>query len=153
MEINKPLPDNFIHAQPGLTVRALGDSKVSVTSFTEEFGKEKTICSNRVSDVVETLAAKGFGYGSLLKIFREAKQSDTVNTRLVVNAVPKLGRTYTPDEFELPPETSDKYVAQPMPELFRNGNEKQKQNLAFKKKLWARPMRQSKRKTQLLGVE
>ncbi|MFK7769475.1 MAG: flagellar basal body P-ring protein FlgI, partial [Mariniblastus sp.] len=91
--------DNFIHAQPGLTVRAIGDSKVSVTAFSEEFGKEKTICSNRVSDLVETLAEKGYGYGSLLKIFREAKKSDTVNTRLVVNAVPKLGRTYTPDEF------------------------------------------------------
>ena len=118
--------DSFIHAQPGLTVRALGNGRVSVTAFSEEYGKEKTVCSDRVADLVEVLADKGYGYGSLLKIFREAKNAGSVNSRLVVNAVPKLGRTYTPGEFEdeLPPEVSDKYVSQPMPELFRDGKEK-----------------------------
>ncbi|MFK7766511.1 MAG: hypothetical protein AB8B55_04770, partial [Mariniblastus sp.] len=81
--------------------------------------------SKRTSNCVRTLPKKEYRYGSLLKILKKKKKSDTVNTRLVVNAVPKLGRTYAPDEFELPLEKSDKYVAQALPELFRDGDGKQ----------------------------
>ena len=67
----------------------------------------------------------GYGYGALVNMFRTANQADALNTRLVVNAVPKLGRTYSPDESigHLAPEKSDRYVAQPLPELFRDGQE------------------------------
>jgi len=70
----------------------------------------------------------GFGYGPLLKMLREAKQSDMLDTRLVVNAVPKMGRDYRAGKSagELPPEKSDRYVAGPLPELFRSGDEKRR---------------------------
>ena len=66
----------------------------------------------------------GYGYGSQMKMFRAAKKAEMLNTRLVVNAVPKLGREYSPDSDEIPAEKSEKYVAEALPELFRTGNER-----------------------------
>ena len=119
------LADNFLHVEKGLTVRGNGNGTVSVNSYSAKYGEDKIVCSNKISEVIRALAKLGYGYGSLMKMFRNANQADTLNTRLVVNAVPKLGRTYTPDESigQLAPEKSERYVAQPLPELFRTGQE------------------------------
>lgn len=124
---NQTVSDDFLHVERGeLTVRGNGNGTLTVTLYSSQHGEEKITCSNKVSDLIRTLAKLGFGYSRLLKIFRNAKQADMVNTRLVVNAIPKLGRKYSPDEMvgELPPEKSDRYVAEPLPELFRTGEEK-----------------------------
>ncbi len=121
---HQTVSDDFLHVETGLTVRANGNGTVSITVYSAEFDEEKKICSTRVGDVIRTLAKLGYGYGSQLKMFRAAKQSDMLNTRLVVNAVPKLGRTYSPEGDELPPEESKNYVAEALPELFRTGNER-----------------------------
>jgi hypothetical protein len=49
-----------------------------------------------------------------------------LDTRLVVNAVPKMGRKFTASKSsdELPTEKSERYVASPLPELFRTGNDR-----------------------------
>ena len=114
--------DDFLHVETGLTVRANGNGTVSVTVYSAEFDEEKKTCSTRVGDLIRTLAKLGYGYGSQLKMLRAAKQSDMLNTRLVVNAVPKLGRTYSPDGDEVPPEESKKYITGALPEMFRTGN-------------------------------
>ena len=116
--------EDFLHVETGLTVRANGDGTVSISVYSTKSGGQKKVCSTRVSDVIRSMADLGYGYGPLLKMLRSAKQSDMLNTRLVVNAVPKLGRTYSPDEAELPQEKSDKFVSDPLPELFRYANEK-----------------------------
>ena len=119
------LADNFLHVESGLTVKGNGNGTVSVNSYSAKYGEDKIVCSNKVSEVIRALAKLGYGYGSLMKMFRAANQADTLNTRLVVNAIPKLGRTYSPDESigQLAPEKSERYVAQPLPELFRDGQE------------------------------
>ncbi|MEO1865056.1 MAG: hypothetical protein ABGX98_04800, partial [Pseudomonadota bacterium] len=120
---NQTVADNFLHVETGLTVRANGNGTVSVSRYaTDE--EEKKVCSNRVGDLVKTLADMGYGYGPQMKMFRAAKKSEMLNTRLVVNAVPKLGREYSPDGDEIPAERSEKYVAEALPELFRTGNER-----------------------------
>jgi hypothetical protein len=116
--------DDFLHVETGLTVRANGNGTVSVTVYSAEFDEEKRICSTRVGDLIRTLAKLGYGYGSQLKMFRVGKQADMLNTRLVVNAVPKLGRTYSPEGDEIPPEQSKKYLTGALPELFRTGNKR-----------------------------
>jgi hypothetical protein len=105
-------------------------------------------CSNKVGDVIEMPTKAGFGYGDLLQVFREAKNSDALNSRLVVNAVPKLGRSYVPGQSaeELPPEQSERFVASEPPELFREDNLEQNVNLQSDKKpeFSRRPARWSK---------
>lgn len=116
--------DNFLHVESGLTIRSNGNGTVDISLFSTKYGQQKKVCSDRIGDVIRTLANMGFGYGQLLKMLREAKQSEMLDTRLVVNAVPKMGRSYTPGKSldELPPEKSNKYVADPIPELFRTGD-------------------------------
>lgn len=122
---NQTIADDFLHVETGLTVRGNGNGTVSVNSYSSKYGEEKLVCSNKISDVIRTLAKLDYGYGSLMKMFRSANRSETLNTRLVVNAIPKLGRTYSPDESigQLAPEKSERYVAEPLPELFRTGQE------------------------------
>ena len=115
-------PD-FLHVETGLTIRANTNGTVSISVYSSADGEQKKTCSHRISDVVRTLGKMGFGYGRQLKMFRQAMQAGTLNTRLVVNAVPKLGREYVAAENELPPEKSDKYVASELPQLYRSGNE------------------------------
>ena len=119
------LADDFLHVESGLTVKGNGNGTVSVNSYSAKYGEDKIVCSNKISEVIRALAKLGYGYGSLIKMFRAANQVDALNTRLVVNAVPKLGRTYTPDESigQIAPEKSERYVAQPLPELFRTGQD------------------------------
>ncbi|MFT7630961.1 MAG: hypothetical protein ACI87E_001975, partial [Mariniblastus sp.] len=121
---HQTVTDDFLHVESGLTVRANGNGTVSIINYSTEFGKEQETCSSQIGDVIRNLAKMGYGYGPMLKMLRSAKQAGTLNTRLVVNAVPKLGRTYSPDGGEIPPETSDKYVAGKLPELFRTGEER-----------------------------
>ncbi|MDG1874447.1 MAG: flagellar basal body P-ring protein FlgI [Mariniblastus sp.] len=118
--------DDFMHIEKGITIRGNGNGRVSITRYSAEYGDEKTTCTTKVADLVRTLAKFGFTYSSMLKMFRNAQQSEMIDTRLVVNAIPKLGRKYSPDEMVggLPPEKSKRYVAEPMPELFRTGEEK-----------------------------
>ncbi len=122
---DQTLSDEFLHVETGLTVRSNGNGTVSVNSYSAKYGEEKIVCTNKISDVIRALAKLDYGYGSLMKMFRVANQSDMLNTRLVVNAIPKLGRTYSPDESigQLAPEKSNRYVAEPLPELFRTGQE------------------------------
>ncbi|MEM7785383.1 MAG: flagellar basal body P-ring protein FlgI [Planctomycetota bacterium] len=119
---DQTVTEDFLHVETGLTIRSEGD-KVSISSYSTDFGKQKKVCSNRIADLVRTLGTMGFGYGRQLKMFRSAMKSGTINTRLVVNAVPKLGRDYVAAENELPAEKSKKYVNRPLPELFRSGDE------------------------------
>lgn len=116
--------EDFLHVETGLTVRANGNGTVTIAVYSTQFEEEKKTCSNRVGDVIRTLANMGYGYGSQLKMLRAAKQSGMLNTRLVVNAVPKLGRSYSPDGDEIPTEESKNYVAESLPELFRTGNKR-----------------------------
>ena len=87
--------DQFLFVQSGLTVKSNGDGTVSVANYRAD-NSSKTICSDRVSDVFQTVTQSGFGYATLLRLARQAKKEGTLNARLAVDATPKVGRQYTP---------------------------------------------------------
>ena len=140
--------DDFLHVESGMTVKSNGTGRVSVSRYSADQKVQRMECSNKVGDVIEMPTKAGFGYGDLLQVFREAKNSDALNSRLVVNAVPKLGRSYVPGQSaeELPPEQSERFVASEPPELFREDNLEQNVNLQSDKKpeFSRRPARWSK---------
>jgi hypothetical protein len=115
--------EDFLHVSAGLTVKAVGNDKIRITHFRPDGSDSKKICSTRVADLIEQLVERGFEYSDLLKMFRKARQNGTLNSRLVVNAMPRSDREYVPGEnsLELPPERSDKYMAKAAPTLFNNG--------------------------------
>ena len=88
--------DQFLYVESGLTVKSNGDGTVSVANYSTD-DNSKTICSDRVSDVLQTIAQSGHGYATLLRLSRQAMKEGTLNSRLAVDAMPKAGRQYTPD--------------------------------------------------------
>ena len=88
--------DQFLYVQSGLTVKSNGDGTISVANYRAD-NNSKTICSDRVSDVLQTVTRSGYGYATLLRLARQAKKDGTLNARLAIDATPKVGRQYTPD--------------------------------------------------------
>lgn len=111
--------DDFLFVQTGTTIRSAGAGKLKLIHYSKEHGREETTCSTQVKDLVETLANHDFTYGSILKIFRKARLEETLEARLVVNAIPGANRQYDEDSTA---EESNRYVAEVPPELFRNGS-------------------------------
>lgn len=118
--------DHLIYAERGLTVQANGNQTITVRRYSAEFGDEAQTCSNRVFDVVELLGQIGVGYSQQLAFLREAKKSNALESRLIVNATPKLGRTMARGENELAPEKSERYISSPLPEMFRTHDNSEK---------------------------
>lgn len=88
--------DKFLYVESGLTVRSNGDRTVTVATYRAD-NTAKTICSDRVSDVFQTVAQAGHGYATLLRLSRKAMNEGTLNSQFAIDALPKVGRQYTPD--------------------------------------------------------
>jgi flagellar basal body P-ring protein FlgI len=95
---HQTVAEEFTYVEPGLTVKGTKNGHVAITKHTTK-GDQRMVVTNQVSDVVESLQRAGFSYGDILKIMRQAKNAGTINTRLVINSQPKLGRTYVPGQF------------------------------------------------------
>ena len=111
--------NDFLYVETGTTIRSAGTGKLKLIHYSKERGREETICSTAVKDLVETLASHDFTYGRILRIFRAARKDDTLVARLVVDAVPGSNREYEDKQRE----ESDRYVAEVPPEMFRNGSD------------------------------
>ncbi len=85
--------DRFLYVESGLTVKANQDGTVTVATYRSD-NPSRTTCSDRVSDVIQTVARAGYGYETLLKMSRLAKKEDMLNGRLAVDAMPKVGRRF-----------------------------------------------------------
>ena len=106
---------NFIYVEKGLTIRSEGDGRIKLIQFSTQRGKEVEICSDDAVDFISTLAAHNFSYGKVLKIFREASKDESLEARLVVDAVPNDNRQYDG-------ENSEQYLADGHPEPPNSGS-------------------------------
>ena len=98
--------ESFSYVGSNVTIRAIGGGRVSIIRHAMD-GDQKLVISNRISELIEGMYRAGFSYGDQLKVFRQAKLDGTLNTRLVVNALPRLGRTYVPGQFSAEPEYNE----------------------------------------------
>ncbi len=114
--------EDFLYVGSGLTVRAISKDTLRISRYRRDGTDSRKKCSTKVVDLIATLADEGVGYGEMLKMFRAAKQSKSLNSRLVVHAMPRSDREYVPGETsdQLPPERSDKYIAKAAPTLFQD---------------------------------
>lgn len=114
--------EDFLYVGSGLTVRAINKDTLQISRYRRDGSDSREKCSNRVGDLIAALADEGVEYGQMLKMFREAKQSEALNSRLVVHAMPRSDREYVPGESseQLPPERSEKYITKAAPTLFQD---------------------------------
>ena len=119
---DQTVSEDFLYVGSGLTVRSISKDTLRISRYRRDGSDTREQCSNRVADLIAALAEEGVGYGQMLKLFRDAKQNETLNSRLVVHAMPRSDREYVPGESsdQLPPERSDKYIAKAAPTLFQD---------------------------------
>ena len=82
--------DNFLYVETGLTIQALGDGRVKIIRYMPQQGEIRKTCSAQLVELIPQLADLGCDYTVLVNMFREAMSGDMLQTRLVVNAVPKI---------------------------------------------------------------
>ena len=111
--------DSFLIVESGMTIRAVGNDQVKVSTFTRRDGDETTVCSNQVADVVAALVGAGLGYGEILDIFQKAKSANMLNSKLVIDATPKPRGRESQDEEA----GQSRFVAGPVPQLFRGSRQ------------------------------
>ena len=119
---DQTVSEDFLYVGSGLTVRAISKDTLRISRYRRDGADTREECSNRVADLIAALADEGVGYAQMLKLFRDAKQNETLNSRLVVHALPRSDRDYVPGESsdQLPPERSEKYIAKAAPTLFQD---------------------------------
>ncbi len=116
--------DDFLYVEAGLTVQAIANDRVQVIRFLPSEGEIRTSCSSEIRDLIQTLADTGVDYTTLVKMFRDSANRKSINTRMVVNAVPRIGSQKRDLQAgEVAPERSERYVAEPLPGLFSDGSE------------------------------
>ncbi|MCH2182153.1 MAG: flagellar basal body P-ring protein FlgI [Mariniblastus sp.] len=82
--------DNFLYVETGLTIQALGNGKVKIIRYMPQQGEVRKTCSAQLAELIPQLADLGCDYTVLVNLFRETMDSDMLQTRLVVNAVPRI---------------------------------------------------------------
>jgi hypothetical protein len=87
---NQTVSDSFLYVETGLTIQALGDGRVKIIRYMPQQGEIRKTCSTQLVELIPQLADLGCDYTVLVNMFREAMSSDMLQTRLVVNAVPKI---------------------------------------------------------------
>ena len=86
---------DFLFLKPGFTIKAVSKGKIEVTRYHTGGGESREQCSDKVTDVIATLARLGMDYGDVLEVFKDAKQQESLGGRLVINAVPRPNRQLT----------------------------------------------------------
>lgn len=111
-------PPGFLYAGKDIMLKAAGQDRIKVIRF--DLGEEdrEEYCSTRLDDVVRTIAKTGGDYGAVLQCLHDAQRRDYLDTRVVVDALPRKGRVYkreTTDEGNY-----ERHAASPLPEMFTN---------------------------------
>jgi flagellar basal body P-ring protein FlgI len=114
-------PNAVLFAGKEIMVKALDANRMKVSRFSPGKDDQSVECSTKLDDVIRAIAQLGGGYGDALQALQEAKQGNYLQGRLVLDAVPKPGRSYHRDENqtdETEPELTPTYVGTPLPDLF-----------------------------------
>lgn len=117
------LDEKFLYRKGEWVIRGTGSNTVKVSRFSIGSDAKHEICTNRLEDVVRAVDRLGGSYRDLLDLVKEAKDTNRINSRLVINAVPMPHRRY---QRNTPAAGADSggfpnlLAGTPLPELFRD---------------------------------
>ena len=121
---DQTLETNFIYVGNGWTVKGIDQNQIKVTRYAVDSETKYEVISNRLDEVIRAMAKLDGGYLDIVEVMKKAKESQTINARLVFDAVPKPGRKQV--NYEDSEEDNSFLAANPLPELFRLGGERAK---------------------------
>jgi hypothetical protein len=112
--------EDFFYVESGLTIKGDGKGNVRIIRYVPGQDEIREVSSTMLSELIPALSRTGCNYSVLLRMLQDAKQNDMLQTRLAFDAIPKRRRKYANKESS-ENERSSRYVAGPMPDLFRPG--------------------------------
>jgi hypothetical protein len=105
-----------------ITLKSTADGKIRLTQFAPGNEDRQAIASPSVDDVIRKLVEVGASYPEIVSLLQQAKARGQLDARIVVDALPKPGRTYNRPDGDSAGETVE--VASPLPSLFSRWEEK-----------------------------
>lgn len=111
---NQHFNEELLYFKSGLTVKADGASRIVIKRYLPNGKEQQVVCSTLISDVIRQMVEVGAGYGDVIRLLKDAGQTNAMDSNLVINAVPQLSNSYRNARAEL----SDKYVSEKIPEMF-----------------------------------
>jgi len=118
VELRLPLVLTSSH----ITLKSTGDGRIRITNFTPGGDDRQAVATARVDDVIRKLVEVGASYPDAVSVLQQAKAGGQMDARIVVDALPKPGRTYQRPEGESG--SSDVEVASPLPTMFSRWEDK-----------------------------
>ena len=113
-------PD-FLYAGKNIILKSAGRDRIEAVCFEAGQDDRRQECSNRLGDVVRTIAELGGGYAEVIQCLREAKKKDYLEPRIVVDALPRASRIYRRRKEERDQqEMAAPQTSTPMPDIFDN---------------------------------
>jgi len=85
---------NLLYVESGLTVKAKDADQVEIIRFLTDGQEASFVCSHRIDDLARTLAKAGAYYPTLIRLLKNAKDTDALTCDLVIDATPDPDRTY-----------------------------------------------------------
>lgn len=92
----KILP-GFLFVGNGWTIKSGSDQSVEISHFRSNGGDKTVRCTSDLTDLIRTLAQMEITYSLVIQILKQAAAEKLLDGRLVINALPKPNRTYTPN--------------------------------------------------------
>jgi len=111
-------PPGFLYAGKDIMLKAAGRDRIKVIRFDAGDDDKEAYCSSRLDDVVRTVVKTGGDYGAVVQLLHEAKRREYLDTRIVVDALPRKGRAYQRETADKG--SFDRHAASPLPDMFTN---------------------------------
>jgi hypothetical protein len=106
-----------------LTLKSTNDGAIRITNFQPGGEDREAMASSRISDVIRKLVEVGASYPEIVSLLQQAKARGQMDARIVVDALPRPGRTYQRPAGESASAEAVE-VASPLPSLFSRWDEK-----------------------------
>ncbi len=121
------IPPAFLFAGKEIMIKGQEDGRLKLTRFgVGQKEDQQEICEATVDAMIRGIVKLGGSYGDTILALQEARQGGYLESKLVVNALARPGRTYHRDENEAEGEKPESQIraANPVPELFSDRLEK-----------------------------
>jgi hypothetical protein len=86
--------ERLLFVASGLTVKAAGNGQVMVKRYLPNGEEKQVTCSTLISDVIRQMVRLDADYGDVIQMLKDARRNDAMDSRLVINAVPRLSKSY-----------------------------------------------------------
>ena len=92
--VDQRFDSSWLYIEAGLTIKALDENTIQIKRFRPNASEQTRTCSTRVRDVIRELGKIGYDYSALLTILKDAKESEAISYRLLLDAAPRLNQSY-----------------------------------------------------------